>query len=71
MNKPTPADIPIIFCKACNKAPMIARTINQHLREKDGVDIDFECPHCGATTTEKLSAPLSGLTSTPDARADE
>ena len=56
MNKPSPADIPIIFCSACNKAPMIAKTISQHLREKDGVDIEFACPRCGATMTEKLPA---------------
>ena len=61
MNKPNPADIPIIFCSACNKAPMIAKTISQHLREKDGVDIVFACPRCGATMTEKLPVLLSGV----------
>ena len=61
MNKQSPAGIPIIFCTACNKAPMIAKTISQHLREKDGVDIEFACPRCGATTTAKLPVPLSGV----------
>jgi RNase P subunit RPR2 len=51
---PNSPDIPIIFCKTCNKAPMIAKTFNQHLRGKDGIDIEFECPRCGATTTEKV-----------------
>ena len=46
---PDSSDIPIIFCKTCNKAPMIAKTFNQHLRGKDGIDIEFECPRCGAT----------------------
>lgn len=45
---------------------MIARTFNPHLlREKDGTDIEFECPHCGATTTVKLPGgdvePGSGI----------
>jgi len=42
--------------KACNKAPMIARTFNRHLREKNGIDIKLECPRCGARTIEKLAA---------------
>ena len=40
---------------------MIAKTISQHLREKDGVDIAFACPRCGATMTEKLPLLLSGV----------
>ncbi len=71
MNKPSPADIPIIFCSACNKAPMIAKTISQHLREKDGVDIVFACPRCGATMTEKLPVLLSGVGLDAGAAEDE
>ena len=40
---------------------MIAKTISQHLREKDGVDIMFACPRCGATMTGKLPLLLSGV----------
>lgn len=57
MSAKTPADIPIIFCKTCNKAPMIVKTINQRLLEKkDGLEIEFECPTCGAMVTERLCA---------------
>ena len=49
-------DIPIIFCEACNKAPMIARTISRHLLETDVTDIDFECPKCGARMRKRMPA---------------
>ncbi|MDQ8729489.1 hypothetical protein [Bradyrhizobium sp. LHD-71] len=51
--QPPPPDIPIVFCKACNKAPMIAKTIREHAH---GADIELTCPNCGATIAEKLPA---------------
>jgi RNase P subunit RPR2 len=71
MNKPNPSDIPIIYCRACNRAPMIAKTFNQHLREKDGIDIELECPHCGATTIEKLPSQHRSVNPDAASKTDE
>ena len=53
-SEPRPVDIPIIFCDACNQAPMVARSINRHLLDGDVIDIDFECPKCGAQSTKRV-----------------
>lgn len=50
------AAIPIIFCQTCNKVPMIARRINQPLRDSGPVEVEFECPRCGAKLNERLGA---------------
>ena len=71
MNQPNPFNIPIIYCEACNKAPMIARTFNQHLREKNGIDIELECPRCGVRTIEKLALQHRRVNPDAASRTDE
>jgi hypothetical protein len=46
----TPAfDIPILLCPACEKRrPMTIKSVAQHLRARDGAEIEYRCATCGA-----------------------